>query len=83
MGIKLTKPIILREDMQACIDFSKNPGDHKRTKRIDCRYQFVRERVMSGDIALEWILTTEQIADIFTKALGKSQFLALCHKLLK
>ena len=50
MGIKLTKPIILREDNQACIDFSKNPGDHKRTKHIDCRYHFVREQVISGDI---------------------------------
>ena len=69
MGIEVSKPIVLKEDNQACIDFSKNPGNHKRSKHIDCRYHFVRERVASGDIVLQWIPTTEQIADIFTKAL--------------
>ena len=76
-------PNTLREDNQACIDYSDNPGDHKRTKHIDCRYHLVRERVLSGDIVLERVFTTEQMADVYTKTLGKSQFLALCSKLLK
>ena len=59
MGIEISRPIILKEDNKACIDFSKNPGDHKRSKHIDCRYHFVRERVAAGDISLEWISTTE------------------------
>jgi hypothetical protein len=42
MRVEIPRPIILKEDNQACIDFSKNPGDHKRTKHIDCRYHFVR-----------------------------------------
>jgi hypothetical protein len=74
MGIEITKPLVLHEDNQACIDFSKNPGDHKRSKHIDTRYHFVRERVESGDIRLEWIPTTDQIADIFTKALDFGPF---------
>ena len=77
MGIEISRPIILKEDNKTCIDFSKNPGDHKRSKHIDCRYHFVRERVAAGDILLEWISTTKQVADIFTKALDPAPFLAL------
>ena len=68
MGIEVSKPIVLKEDNQACIDFSKNPGNHKRSKYSDCRYHFVRERVASGDVVSQWIPTTEQRVDIFTKA---------------
>ena len=83
MGIEVSKPIVLKEDNQACIDFSKNPGNHKRSKHIDCRYHFVRERVASGDIVLQWIPTTEQIADIFTKALDVGPFSRLACQLTK
>ena len=82
IGIEISRPIILKEDNKACIDFSKNPGDHKRSKHIDCRYHFVRERVAAGDILLEWISTTEQVADIFTKALDPAPFLALRESLV-
>ena len=83
MGIEVSKPIVLKEDNQACIDFSKNPGNHKRSKHIDCRYHFVRERVASGDVVLQWIPTTEQIADIFTKALDVGPFSRLACQLTK
>jgi hypothetical protein len=41
------------------------------------------ERVVAGDITLQWIPTTEQIADIFTKALDTSPFLLLRESLVK
>jgi len=36
-------PINIKVDSSGCIDFSKNPVEHKRTKHIDFRYHFVRE----------------------------------------
>ena len=33
-------------------------------------YHFVRERVLSGEVELTYVLTDQQIADIFTKPLG-------------
>jgi hypothetical protein len=74
LGVSLDRPLVLHEDNKACIAFSKNPGDFKRTKHIDYRHHFVRERVASGDIALEYIQTDDQIADIFTKALDPVKF---------
>lgn len=46
---------------------------------IDC--YFVRERVHSGDIKPMKIGTKEQVADIFTKPLGRERFETLVSKL--
>ena len=43
---------------------------HARTKHIEVHYHFVRERVLDGNIDLTYVRTDEQVADIFTKALG-------------
>jgi hypothetical protein len=75
------KPMILREDNQACIAFSMNPGDYKKSKHIDVKYHFVRERVASKEIVLEYIDTKEQLADILTKALDGPSFTRLREKI--
>ena len=36
------------EDNQGSIALAKNPQFHKRTKHIDIRYHFVREKVKDG-----------------------------------
>ena len=46
------------------------PKFHARTKHIEVHYHFIKERVLDGDIDLTYVRTDEQVADIFTKALG-------------
>ena len=46
------------------------PVFHARTKHIEVHYHFIREKVLSGEIDLEYVNIEEQVADIFTKALG-------------
>ena len=74
--------ITFEEDNQAAIALSQNPVTSKRTKHIDIRCHFVREKTASGDIKLEYISTKEQVADLLTKALANAQFLELRKKLL-
>ena len=69
--------MIIREDNQACIAFSLNPKDYKRSKHIDVKYHFVRGRAESREIVLEYIDTKEQLADILTKALDGPTFTRL------
>jgi hypothetical protein len=38
------------------------------------KYHFVTETVERGDVTLKWVPTTEQQADIFTKALAAPVF---------
>ena len=64
-------------DNQSAITLSKNPVHHNRTKHIDTRYHFVRQCVEEKKIEVEFIRSEDQLADIFTKALGKGKFLEM------
>ena len=48
---------------------------HARTKHIDLHYHFVCEAVEDGKIKMEYIPTSENVMDIFTKAPPKLKFL--------
>lgn len=61
-------------DNQSSIRLIKNPEFHKRTKHIDVRYHFIRERYEENLFNLNYVSSDEQLADIFTKALPKSRF---------
>ncbi len=49
---------------------ANNPVYHVRTKHIEVHYHFIREKVLAKEIDLIHVSTENQIADIFTKALG-------------
>lgn len=70
---KLDKPMFLLDNLSA-IRLVKNPEFHKRSKHIDIRYHFIREKFENNFFSLEHVTTTEMIADIFTKALPKQRF---------
>jgi hypothetical protein len=82
-GMRVEQPLVIKEDNQACISFTKQPGDHTRTKHIDVRSCFVRRWVEHGELVLEHVDTTEQLADIFTKGLDTRQFQFLRDHLVR
>jgi hypothetical protein len=65
--------ITINVDNQSCISLAKNPSFHARTKHIDIRHHFVREKVESGVVDLVFCPTKEMVADVLTKALPKEQ----------
>jgi hypothetical protein len=73
-GCLFSKPIVLLEDNQTCIYLSRNPGEFSKSKHIDTRYHFVREQVEAGTIVLKKVDTKDNLADVFTKALDKTQY---------
>ncbi|GKB71356.1 retrovirus-related pol polyprotein from transposon TNT 1-94 [Tanacetum coccineum] len=46
---------------------------HSRSKHIDIRFHFIKEHVENGVIKLYFVNTEYQLADIFTKALGRER----------
>ena len=66
------KPTIIFEDNQGAIAFSKNPKYHARTKNIDVKHHFVRDKSESGEIILTYCSTNDMIADMLTKALPRT-----------
>jgi hypothetical protein len=61
-------------DNQGAIALSKDNKFHARTKHIDIRYHFIREAVEDSKLAVAYIPTEDNPADIFTKALPKAKF---------
>nr|GEZ69408.1 reverse transcriptase domain-containing protein [Tanacetum cinerariifolium] len=57
-------------DSKAAIAISCNPIQHSRTKHIDVRYHFIKEKVKKGIVELFFFRTEYQLADLFTKALS-------------
>nr|GEV48612.1 retrovirus-related Pol polyprotein from transposon TNT 1-94 [Tanacetum cinerariifolium] len=51
------------------------------SKHIDIRYHFIKEHVENGVIELYFVNTEYQLADIFTKALGRERIKFLINKL--
>nr|ADE10067.1 rve [Tremella fuciformis] len=68
-GYQHSNGIPILNDNQAAILLSKNPVQHDRSKHIDIRYHFIREKVEHGDITLNHVATEHNLADLFTKSL--------------
>nr|GEZ09869.1 retrovirus-related Pol polyprotein from transposon TNT 1-94 [Tanacetum cinerariifolium] len=56
-------------DSKATIAISCNPVQHSRTKHIDVRYHFIKEKVEKGIVELFFVATEYLLANMFTKAL--------------
>ena len=65
-------------DNQSAIKLIKNPQFHRRTKHIDVRHHFIREKYKEKCFELNYIESKRQQADIFTKALPIVAFENLC-----
>lgn len=65
---------MLNIDSQSEIRLIKNPEFHKRTKHIDIRYHFIREKYNNKEIDVKYISIDIQFADLFTKALPEDRF---------
>ena len=72
----MVSPIIY-EDNQSTIKLVENPVFHKRSKHVDIKYHFVRELVENNTLAIQYVPTSDNIADIFTKPLVFSVFTRL------
>nr|GFC08300.1 copia protein [Tanacetum cinerariifolium] len=58
-----------------------NNVQYSRSKPIDIRYHFIKEHVENGVIELYFVNTEYQLADLFTKALGRDRIEFLTNKL--
>ena len=68
------KPTTLLIDNKSAIDLAHNPVHHQRSKHIDIKYHWLRDKVADGTIAMLHVPTTDQRADIMTKVVDSAVF---------
>nr|GEZ07064.1 hypothetical protein [Tanacetum cinerariifolium] len=68
-------------DNKSVIALCCNNVQQSRSKHIDIRYHFIKEKVENGVIELYFVNMEYQLADLFTKALGRDRIEFLINKL--
>nr|GEY33957.1 retrovirus-related Pol polyprotein from transposon TNT 1-94 [Tanacetum cinerariifolium] len=68
-------------DSKAAIAISCNPVQHSRTKHIDVRYHFIKEKVKKDIVELFFVETEYHVAGLFNKALPVERFQYLVRRL--
>lgn len=70
----VASPTVILNDNKGAVDLSRNGRYKPRTKHIDTRHHFVREKMDGGDIKIEHIFSEEMTADVLTKGLSAPKF---------
>lgn len=73
------EPVPLHIDSQSAIRLIKNPEFHRRTKHVDIRFHYIRDKFNDNTLIPEYVKSDEQCADFLTKPLAKNKF----HNLIK
>jgi len=73
IGLPTSRPIMIHADNNRSISHSLNDKNHWRTKYIDIQHHFVKDQVKLGNITFQYIPSSNNIADLFTKPLPQEK----------
>ena len=83
LKFKLKYATILFSDNQAAKAIAEDPVFHKRMKAVGIQYHFVREAITEGIVAVDYIETDRNLADINTKPLVRAIFERLRDRIFR
>jgi hypothetical protein len=75
-------PVKILCDNQGTLHIADHSTNHNRTKHIDIQHFFVREYIRNKSVFVSYINTSDNLADILTKATAISIFTGLRDRLL-
>jgi hypothetical protein len=81
-GYDIKEAVIKQDNMSTIALANKGRSTSERTRHVDIRYFFVKDRIDSREIKLEYLPTEQMVADILTKPLQGALFRTLRDSLL-
>ena len=77
-GWEVNETVIYQDNKSAILlETNGAASSSKRTRHIDIRYYFVKDRIAAGELTIEFCPTDDMWADYFTKPLQGAKFLFL------
>ena len=70
LRVRVEQVPILWCDNMGATSLASNLVFHARTKHIEIDVHFIREKVLSKEVEVQFVPSEEQVADVFTKALN-------------
>ncbi|XP_016699788.1 uncharacterized protein [Gossypium hirsutum] len=74
LGVKTSHTPIVWCDNSVVVSVTTNPTHHARMKHVDIDLHFVREKVLAGQLSVNYVPSADQLADIFTKPIPLRNF---------
>jgi hypothetical protein len=82
MGVAQPGPTTIYQDNQSTIALAENGKISRRSKHIEIRYHYTRDKIGDQTIQLVYCPTDQMVADAFTKALSPEPFVRHRDKIL-
>jgi hypothetical protein len=81
-GYNISAAVIYQDNKSTIVMANRGASTSERTRHIGLRYFFVKDRVDSGEVTIQYLPTENMIADILTKPLQGSLFRRLRNELM-
>lgn len=82
LGVHNLKPITLHCDNVSAMHIAHNPVLHERKKNISIDCHFTRENILEGLLQLQYLPTSQWLADILTKIYLLLSYIHYCPSLV-
>jgi len=75
LGMKPTLSVSIHCDCQSAIAIAKNKNYNRKNRHIQSRHNLVKQLLKSGTISIDYVKLERNLADPFTKPLGRNMIL--------
>jgi hypothetical protein len=74
IGIEVELPIVVRTDNVGALFLSQNSSTGVCSRHVDTRHHFIRENLEDGIIRVEFVKSSDNDSDIFTKNVNQEMY---------